>query len=56
MTMLEMLTIPGMDSGQKLKKLRDESQRRMALNAVAQRRAAAAMSKKGKVFLYNDVD
>lgn len=44
MTMLELLTIPGLDGSRKLRKLQMESQRRMRAGQIARRRAAAAMS------------
>lgn len=42
MTMLELLTIPGLDGSMKLCKLQMESQRRMRAGRIARRRAAAA--------------
>lgn len=48
MNMMELLTVPGMSGKSKMLKLRKDSQKRMRVNLVAQRRAAAAMSvKKG---------
>lgn len=44
MTMMELLTIPGLDNSKRLEKLRRESKKRMNASLVAQRRAAAMMS------------
>ncbi len=46
MNMMELLTVPGMSGKSKMLKLRKDSQKRMRVNLVAQRRAAAAMSVK----------